>query len=178
MSSDGFWGLRGAADIAAWWDRHGASMPSGGLDATLAAHPMLADGIVAAATVAERLGGVPAARIGPGRAARGRSMARAVRMANWNGALPPSRREAARVLSDVLVSSPGSRLDAVARRAWPPAAVVADAHDRWVRRGVPVGLLRVYYAIRIFQRLIPGQIALLWRSRNGRELSPVDGRAT
>jgi len=172
---DGFWGLRGAADVAAWWDRHGEDMPAGGLDGTLAAHPTLTDSIVAAATVAERLVGVPAARTVPGRAAGRRSTARAVRLANWDGSVPPSQMEAARLLADVLVSPPGSRRAAVARRAWPPATVVADTHDRWVRRGVPLGLLRVYYATGIFRRVVPGQIGLLWRSRGGRELCALEG---
>jgi Uncharacterised nucleotidyltransferase len=172
---DGFWGLRGAADVAAWWDRHGEDMPAGGLDARLAAHPALADSIVAAATVAERLVGVPAARTVPGRAARRRSTTRAIRLANWDGSVPPARMEAARLLADVLVSPPGLRRAAIARRAWPPATVVADTHDRWVRRGVPLGLLRVYYASDIFRRVVPGQIGLLWHSRGGRELCTLEG---
>jgi Uncharacterised nucleotidyltransferase len=171
---DGFWGMRGAADLAAWWDRYGDAMPSGGLDPTLAAHPALAPSIVAAATVAERLVGVPAARTVPGRVVERPASARAIRLAHWNGSLPPSRREAARLLSDVLVSPPGSRLGAVARRAWPPSPVVAGAYDRWIGRGVPLGLLRVYYAARIAKRLLPGHVALLWRSRGGRELCPID----
>jgi hypothetical protein len=172
---DGFWGLRGAADVAAWWDRHGTDMPAGGLDGIVRAHPALEDGILAAAVVADRLVGVPAAETVPGRAPRRRSTSRAVRLANWNGAVCASHLPAARALADVLVSPRGCRWGAVARQVWPPATVVRTMHRRWIRRGVPLAALRVYYAGRVCLNLLPAQLALLWGSRNGRELCPLGG---
>ena len=167
---DGFWGLRTAADLAAWWDRYAAILPGDVLSSVLRAHPSLEESLVAAARVAERLVGVPADRTVPGRTPRRRATRRAVRLANWNGAVDASRMYATRTLSDVLVSPRSARWRAVTRQLWPPATVVARTYERWVRRGAPLTALRLYYAVNVCCMFVPTQLRLLWRTRHGRHL--------
>jgi hypothetical protein len=171
---DGFWGLRGAADLAAWWDRYGSTIPPGGVEEILREHPRLEEGIVAAAVVSNRLVGIPADRTVPGRGLRRRTSARAVRLANWDGSVPKSRISATRTLTDVLISH-GARWEAVARQVWPPASVVTRTYPRWLRRRVPVTALRLYYATRVCSSYLPAHAALLWRSRGERHLCPHGG---
>lgn len=75
---DGFVGLRLAADIAGWWDAHGAALPDRALDAIADDHPLLAPVLATAAIVAERVAGVPAERL----LGLGAARERAARLAN------------------------------------------------------------------------------------------------
>jgi hypothetical protein len=109
---DGFSGLRLAADIAAWHDRHGGQ---GLLDDLAVRYPRLLPTWRAAAVVTERVVGVPAtawlsdAR-GPG--PRGRL---AVRVANPADAGVPAQRAADVLLVDCLLA-PATALPTVIRR--------------------------------------------------------------
>jgi hypothetical protein len=60
---DGFVDLRLASDLSAWWDAFGAELRAGALDELLCAYPAFARVIPVAATVAERVVGLPAAQI-------------------------------------------------------------------------------------------------------------------
>jgi hypothetical protein len=57
---DGLLGLRLLADIAAWWDRYGETVPPAGLRDLAIAHPRLARPLATAAAAAHRLVGLPA----------------------------------------------------------------------------------------------------------------------
>jgi Uncharacterised nucleotidyltransferase len=78
---DGFVGLRLAADIAAWWDRHGGADVPARLKRLTAEHPDLAEPWRAALTAATAVAGLPAeVALRP----RTRRAALAVRLTNWD----------------------------------------------------------------------------------------------
>lgn len=60
---DGFVGLRLASDLSAWWDVYGSKLAPGALDELLLTYPALARVIRVAVEVAERMVGLPAARL-------------------------------------------------------------------------------------------------------------------
>jgi hypothetical protein len=80
---DGFHGLRVAADLAAWWDRHGHELPATFLEGHAERYPEIAPALSAAARVAERFVGVPATAWLGRRAVDGRRVALATRLADW-----------------------------------------------------------------------------------------------
>jgi Uncharacterised nucleotidyltransferase len=80
---DGFHGVRLAADIGAWWDRHGDSLSAGFLAGYTERFPQLRDPLTAAALVAEQVAGVPGRDwLGPDVDLSPR-VSRAVRLADW-----------------------------------------------------------------------------------------------
>ncbi len=81
---DGFHGVRMAADIAAWWDRHGAALPPRLLEEHARRHPELQPSLTAAATAAQRLTGVPALLWLGTEVARSRRVDVAARLADWS----------------------------------------------------------------------------------------------
>lgn len=60
---DGLLGLRLPADFAAWWDRYGAEVPPGAVEAIVEADPPLAVPLSVAAVACARLVGLPAAEL-------------------------------------------------------------------------------------------------------------------
>ena len=60
---DGFLNLRLATDLGAWWDIFGSGLQPGAFEDVLDRYPALARALLAAATVAERLVGVPTAQL-------------------------------------------------------------------------------------------------------------------
>ena len=80
---DGFHGLRPAADLAAWWDRHRGELPPAFLEGHARRHPELRPALTAATRVVERVGGVPATAWIGECAAGGRRVDLAVRLADW-----------------------------------------------------------------------------------------------
>lgn len=104
---DGFAGLRLACDLAAWWDRYGATLDAQGVSETARAHPALAPSLATAAVFAERLVGVPAHRVLATELLT-RVSPRAIRLSNW-----PLRGAAAQIsanvsLVDWLLAPPGA----------------------------------------------------------------------
>jgi Uncharacterised nucleotidyltransferase len=63
FARDGFSGLRLAADIAAWWDRHGAGIGERAIERFIAANPSLQRSFEAALLVLEPLVGLPSRRL-------------------------------------------------------------------------------------------------------------------
>ncbi len=121
---DGFIDLRMASDLSAWWDIHGAEVPPGALAELVGVYPALARVIVAAAGVAERMVGLPAAQIvgrqlklGP----RGRV---AVQLANPNPHSSQSQLYADMGLIDGLLAPPGGFGAFVRRQLLPPKEVL------------------------------------------------------
>jgi hypothetical protein len=80
---DGFHGVRLAADIGAWWDRRGPELPPAFLEGHLDRYPELAPALTAAARAAEQVAGVAAVGWLGERAASGRRVAVATRLADW-----------------------------------------------------------------------------------------------
>jgi hypothetical protein len=81
---DGFAGLRLACDIAAWWDRNGATVRPGALDDLASEHPELRRAWIAAALTAEEVVGLPGRELlDSAHAGKPHVVRAAVRLANW-----------------------------------------------------------------------------------------------
>ena len=110
-------GLRLAADLAAWWDARGSELGELPLESTVASHPELRRAIAAAAVSAQRLVGFPAERVLGEQARLDRRSGRAISLANWD--MRGSRREweTAGAAIDWLLA-PAGHLRSFARRYW------------------------------------------------------------
>jgi hypothetical protein len=131
---DGFVGLRLAGDLGAWWDVYGAELAPGALDELLAAYPAFARAIPVALAVAERIVGLPAARVianTPRLSLRERV---AVRLANPNPRSSPSQMYADMGLIDGFLTPPGGYGAFVRRQVLPPPEVL-DQQARQAARG-------------------------------------------
>lgn len=116
FARDGFQGLRFPADVAQWWDLNGATEPEQAvLDPILRRYPPLAEALVAAAHVVDRLVGVPVARTVGNGAPRRRATRIAVRLQNWSAHDSANQLAANMTLVDGLLSPAGER-GAFARR--------------------------------------------------------------
>lgn len=112
---DGFHGVRMAADIAAWWDRHGEALPPRALGQHAARFPELAPALSAAARAVENLAGVPARGWLGAECERTRRVATAARLADWRQAGDRDQMSANISLVGGLLRPPGS-LPEFARR--------------------------------------------------------------
>jgi Uncharacterised nucleotidyltransferase len=131
---DGFVGLRLASDLGAWWDVYGAELPPRALDELLRAYPAFSRVIPAAVEVAERLVGLPAARIigdMPRRGPRGRM---AVRLANPNPRSSRAQLYADMGLIDGLLMPRGDFGAFVRRQVLPPPEVLEQQARQAARR--------------------------------------------
>lgn len=108
FARDGFYGLRLAADIAGWWDRHGAGLAPGILDAHASRYPQLRRTWQAAALAAERYAGVPLAFWFTPPLASDRRRDLALRLGNWSQLGDRDQLAANIVLVDGLLSPAGS----------------------------------------------------------------------
>jgi hypothetical protein len=115
FARDGFHGVRVAADLAAWWDRHGDALPTGFLEGHAAAYPQLAAPLSSAAVAVERLTGVPSVGwLGDGLELGKRARA-AIRLADWTQSGDRDQLSANISLVGALLRPPGS-LSEFARR--------------------------------------------------------------
>lgn len=115
---DGLLGLRLAADIGAWTDRH-VDTPAGALAEVIDTYPALRRAIVAGAVSADRLVGLPSTRLLGAYAAdagEDRRIAMAVRSASWDLAGDTDQLGANLRLVDGLCAPPGG-IGAFLRRA-------------------------------------------------------------
>jgi hypothetical protein len=139
---DGFYGLRLAADVAGWSDRHldGAADPA--LADLAAEHPRLARTWAAAAVAAERTVGVPAAAwLAPRRLDRRATLA--VRLSNWNQSGDRDQLAANMAVVDGLLAPAGTHADYVRRVARAVPASKAPAHLAKTAARSAVALWRV-----------------------------------
>jgi hypothetical protein len=104
---DGFHGVRHAADIAGWWDRHGATLEPGFLAGYIENFPEIEPALVAAATAAERLTGVPATSWLGDRPEPSGRVAAAARLADWAQADDIDQMSANISLAGALLRPPG-----------------------------------------------------------------------
>jgi hypothetical protein len=149
---DGFFGVRHAADLAAWWDRHGHELPARFLEGHARRYPELAPALSAAAAVAERVAGVPARGwLGDAAITERRSLRIAERLADWAQAGDPDQLAANVSLVDGLLGPPGSARAFVARELSPPEGSTLEHATKVLAR----------YAI------------ALWRVRGGRDWAPT-----
>jgi hypothetical protein len=131
---DGFVDLRLASDLGAWWDVHGGDLPPGALDGLLSDYPEFARVIPVAVRVADKLVGLPGARIVGKTSKFGLRGHTAVRLAN-----PNPRSSRAQIYADVglidgLLMPPGE-FGAFMRRNMLPPPEVLNQHARHAARG-------------------------------------------
>lgn len=156
FARDGFFGLRLAADVAAWFDTRSAELPPGALARMAEKHPGMRSALLTSALVAERLVGVPAEALGAPQMESTRRRALATRLANWNQRGSPAQIHANVRLIDGLLSPRGARRDYLRRHfVTMPAAAATGALGR-VRYS---GSLLARYGL------------ALWSVRGGREWS-------
>ena len=144
---DGFYGLRMAADIAAWFDRQLPDGPQGLLDSHLDRYPELSRSLQAAALAAESVAGVPAATWLSDPRTDELRVRLATRLVNWDERGDRGQLFANLALVDGLLSPPG-------------------AHGDFLRRELatgPEGEGRLAHLTRRFGREITG----LWQIRRG-----------
>jgi hypothetical protein len=122
FARDGFHGLRHAADIAAWADRHGLAHGQAILDEHVACYPDLAPALRAATRSAERHAGVPATALLSDAAVLGRRGRLAVALGDWAAEGDRDQLAANIALVDGLLSPPSGRREFVRRQLLPPAS--------------------------------------------------------
>ena len=150
---DGFHGVRIAADIAAWWDRHGGGPQHGLLERHARDHPELAPHLTAAALAVERLTGTPAVGWLGGAVSGGRRVALAARLADWTQAGDRDQMAANISLVGALLTPAGSWGAFVRRELSLPGASTPG---------------NAAHAAKMCVRLALG----LWAIRGGREWAP------
>jgi hypothetical protein len=139
---DGFLGLRLAADLAGWWDRHGDEVPPGALAGHLETYPELARTWLAAATMAERVAAVPALGwFGVGAPLDRRSRL-ALRLGNWCESGEYNQQIANVTLVDALLAPKGMR-GAVVQRSIGRAPGNRAVHAAKMSARSALGLARV-----------------------------------
>jgi hypothetical protein len=161
---DGLAGLRHAADIGAWWDRHGHEIEPGALDDLAAAHPPLRRAFAAAALHAEQVVGVLAGRLLPGLGRGERRVRLAGRCANLAHPGTPAQGEAAIVLTDILLTPRGGGAALLRRHLALPAEVIAEIYELPPRARARRAVRRGYYAVRVGARLGGGSAQILRRA--------------
>jgi hypothetical protein len=131
---DGFVDLRLAADLSAWWDIHGAELPPGALEEVLRAYPSFARVIPAAARAAEKVVGLPVARLLGDADRLGLRERMAAHLANPNPRISRSQLYADMGLIDGLLAPPGGLGAFVRRQLLPPREVLDEQARHGERR--------------------------------------------
>lgn len=153
---DGLAGLRYAADVAAWWDRHGSPSVPARLEGLMAEHSELAEPWRAALLAAVAVGGLPDDAAPPRCRPRSRRGGLALRLANWELSGDPDQVDANAALMDGLLA-PRPAFRAFLRRQLlpPPTALPTSRGGR--------------HAAKLLLRFI----LALWRLRRGRRWSEL-----
>jgi len=167
---DGFYGLRGAADIAAWWDLFGdESREAPVLAGHVERFPDLKRALISAAAVAERTVGVPALRIVPPSAVPGTRERVASRLANWDQAGDLDQLSANVALVDMLLS-PRRELPALVRRhLWLNHGEIAEIYSLRSSHGLAARAWRIVHVPEIALRVLLGLAG--FRGRGSRQRS-------
>jgi hypothetical protein len=131
---DGFVGLRLASDLSAWWDVHGAELAPGSVEELLQIYPAFARVSPVAVAVAERIVGLPAARVIGNMPTLGLRERMAVRLANPNPRSSPSQLYADMGLIDGLLTPRGGFGAFVRRQVLPPPEVLDQQARQAARR--------------------------------------------
>ncbi|MEA2399508.1 MAG: hypothetical protein QOK25_3064 [Thermoleophilaceae bacterium] len=154
---DGFYGVRMAADLAAWWDRRGGALPPRFLEGHARHYPELGPALTASTVVLERLTGTPAREwLGDAAVRDHRGVALAERLADWDQAGDRDQLAANISLVDGLLGPRGSGRAFVRRELSPRTGSTSQHAAKVLAR----------YAI------------ALWRVRGGRCWSPLPSAVT
>jgi hypothetical protein len=151
---DGLYGVRLAADIAGWWDRHGHALPPHFLEGHARGYPALAPSLTAAAAATERLTGAPASDWLGSAAVHGRRVELATRLSDWTQTGDRDQLAANISLADGLLGPRGSTGDFARRQLRPRAGALTPHAAKTIAR----------YGI------------ALWRVRGGRWWAPLPDR--
>jgi hypothetical protein len=130
---DGLAGLRLASDLSGWWDAYGAALSSTAVPDLLRDYPALTRVIVAAATAAESVVGLPAREITGELLTPDHRERLAARLANPSPLASEPQLYAEMGLVDGLLIPPGGFRGFVGRQLLPPSAVL-DQHSRQASR--------------------------------------------
>lgn len=172
FARDSFFGLRLAADLAAWWDTRGHELPSAALDPIAAAHPELRRSIGAALLVAERLVRLPAGMLLSARwplDERGRT---AARLANWTGSGEPAELVANLMAVDWLLTPRGERRSFARRYMFQPADAIARTYGRPETAGVRNEALRLVHGLARTAKFAHRYAAVRRKIRGGADWAP------
>jgi hypothetical protein len=166
---DGYLGLRLAADIAAWWDRHGHEVTPPVLDDMAADYPQLRDALRAAGRLLEDLVGIPRGALLSDSSPSSWRQRTALRLANWEGVGNPHQVRANVTFVDWLVAPRGGWLQFVRRALIPPQAKLEGMYGlaedaRW---------RRLWWRLVHGPKLVLRYLIALWRVRRGRQWVPL-----
>jgi putative nucleotidyltransferase-like protein len=170
---DGFAGLRLAADVASWWDRHGHELPSESVPRMGERYPALRRVLDTASLQAQRVCGVPAPSAA--RASPRRRIPAAARLADWRLDGSDEQIAADAALVDLLLSPPGGRAAYIRRQLLLEGEVLVERDPtlgslpRW-----RVEAARWLHLLRLSARCA----AAAWRIRGGRETGQLPGWVT
>lgn len=170
---DGFYGLRLAADIAAWWDAHGHTLPPHALDAILERHPRLAQALLASARFAEGVLGVPTAALFSAHHCPKRRAQLALRFANWDRRGEGQDVANAITLVDLLLTPPAAA-PVFVRHYWLQPLGAYETEYGWNPRSRAFNHIR--RAAHVIVRALRGSaryLRELWRIRGNRTLAPL-----
>jgi Uncharacterised nucleotidyltransferase len=163
---DGFTGVRGLADLAAWSDRVGDRLPPGGIDGFAREFPELRPALVIAGALAGALAGVPEPEVTVSGQPWTPRMRRAARLANWRIVGEDEQIYADIAMVDLLLTPPPQAWSSVRRQVLLPLDVVAG---RLVEPGSSRSrrlLADAMHVPRIVARLALGLFATRgWRTR-------------
>ena len=176
FARDGYFGLRIAADIAAWWDKYGDGLPAMALEPIVEEHPKLRSPILAAVDVLDDLVGLPACRLVDPERPRPRRVRVARRLSNWTARAGKQDFSTNVTLNDLLLT-PWSALRVFFRHyylqpldhyrivyGWPEGRGALNRARRLAHAGGRMG--------RTFGRYL----RRLWQLRGGRAWDPVLSR--
>ncbi|MCW2988942.1 MAG: nucleotidyltransferase family protein [Solirubrobacterales bacterium] len=146
---DGFSGLRQATDLAAWWDRFGEEMRGSELERRLLSYPQLRPAVTAAVRAAERIVGLPAARLLDGSRGLSRRGSVAVALVDPRPYATTQQLYAEIGLIDGLLTPRGGLGAFLRRQVVPPAEVIRDHAQKAFGAHVTS---RAGYAVRVLGR--------------------------
>jgi Uncharacterised nucleotidyltransferase len=147
---DGFVDLRLACDVGAWWDMFGDSFPDEGLNEVISTYPQLARPIHTAAYVADRVVGLPRARILEVQEKRGLREVMAARLADPNPTASRGQLYADIGFIDGLLMPSREFTSFIRRQVLPPQEVL----DEYARYAPQWGARsRADYSLRVCVRL-------------------------
>lgn len=171
---DGFLGVRGAADAAAWWDARSPNGDRPVLDELASSHEALQPALATTAVLFDQLVGIPSSRL---LGESGREAYRSLPLRFQNHSLWGSdvQRDAVMKLVDWFLTPRGGRGDYVRRHIVLPPAVVAEAYGREPREGWRGRLLQLRYAVVMIARLSVAWSSVVWRIRGGARVRAFAG---
>jgi hypothetical protein len=152
---DGFYGLRGAVDIAAWCDLHApaADLP---LERHWREYPPLRRAWTAAALAAERVVGVPAAQLAPLPRRTGLTPRLAVNLASWNQIGDPDQLRANIAVVDALLGPPRELGRFMRREVFVTEAEIREIYGLPASARLRIAARRVAHAVKVALRQVAG----------------------